>query len=165
MNGKRILVIGSPGSGKSTFARELAKMTDLPLFYLDMIYHNADHTTISKEEFDEKLQAVLMKDSWIIDGNYLRTMKMRLDRCDTVFFFDLPCEVCLEGVRSRIGTKRDDMPWIEEEEDEEFMNYIRDFPYVQLPDICTILREYEKERTVIRFMSRREADAWLKENR
>lgn len=165
MNGKRILIIGSPGSGKSTFARKLAEMTDLPLYYLDMIYHNADHTMISEEEFNEKLEVILKKECWIIDGNYLRTMKMRLDDCDTVFFFDLPSDVCLEGVRSRIGTKREDMPWIEEAEDAEFMDYIRDFPYVQLPKICTLMREYENDKTIIRFTSRKEADAWLQENR
>ena len=164
MIGRRILVIGSPGSGKSTFSRELAKITHLPLFYLDMIYHKADRTTVSREEFDEKLQMILQKDSWIIDGNYLRTMKIRLEHCDTLFFFDLPVETCLEGVRSRIGTKREDLPWIEETEDEEFMDYIRKFPDVQLPEIYDLLKEYETDRSIIRFTSRKEADAWLKEN-
>ncbi len=165
MIGKRILIIGSPGSGKSTFARKLAKITDLPLFYLDMIYHNADRTTISEEEFDEKLQTILKKESWIIDGNYIRTMRMRFDRCDTVFFFDLPVQTCLEGVSSRIGTKREDLPWIEESEDEAFMDYIRDFPYVQLPKIYAMIREYENDRTIIRFASRQEAEEWLRDSR
>ena len=164
MIGRRILVIGSPGSGKSTFSRELAKTTHLPLFYLDMIYHKADRTTVSREEFDEKLRMILQKDSWIIDGNYLRTMKIRLEHCDTLFFFDLPVETCLEGVRSRSGTKREDLPWIEETEDEEFMDYIRKFPDVQLPEIYDLLKEYETDRSIIRFTSRKEADAWLKEN-
>ena len=164
MIGKRILIIGSPGAGKSTFARKLANSTGLPLFYLDMIYHNADRTTISHEEFDEKLQAILKTDSWIIDGNYLRTMKMRLDRCDMVFFFDLSSDVCLEGVRSRMGMKREDMPWIEEGEDEEFMDYIRDFPYVQLPKIHELLSECGNDKAVVHFTDRTEADVWLKEN-
>lgn len=164
MIGNRILIIGSPGSGKSTFARKLAKLSGLPLYYLDMIYHKTDRTTVSREEFDDKLLEILNRDSWIIDGNYLRTMKLRLDHCDSVFFFDLPLDVCLEGVRSRIGTKREDMPWVEEAEDEEFMNYIRDFPSVQLPKICALLKEYGNDRRIIRFTSRKEADTWLKEN-
>ena len=75
---RRIIVIGSPGAGKSTFARQLRDKTGLPLYYLDMIWHLPDRTTITKEEFDQKLMDILNTDSWIIDGNYGRTIEMRL---------------------------------------------------------------------------------------
>ena len=55
----KIMIIGSPGSGKSTFARKLRDKTGLPLFYLDMIKHKLDRTTISSEEFDKKLYEIL----------------------------------------------------------------------------------------------------------
>ena len=90
-------------------------MTGLPLYYLDQIWHKADRTTVSKEEFDAKLREIIQQDSWIIDGNYLRTMECRLDACDTVFFLDYPLEICLEGAKARIGTVREDMPWVETE--------------------------------------------------
>ena len=122
---ERAIVIGCPGGGKSTFARALQNLTGLPLTHLDMLYWNADQTTVSREIFDERLQSVLEKDAWIIDGNYARTMEKRLQNCDTVFFLDLSTEVCLSSVRGRIGTKRSDLPWIETEEDAEFMEYIR----------------------------------------
>jgi len=67
---KRIIVIGSPGAGKSTFARQLRDITGLPLYYLDMIWHLPDRTTITKDEFDQKLMDILKTDTWIIDGNY-----------------------------------------------------------------------------------------------
>ena len=82
---KRILVIGCPGSGKSTFARALQAKTDLPLFYLDRIYWNADRTTVAREVFDARLEEILRGDEWIIDGNYSRTMERRIRACDTVF--------------------------------------------------------------------------------
>ena len=59
---KRIIVIGSPGAGKSTFARQLRDVTGLPLYYLDMIWHLPDRTTITKDEFDQKLMDILKTD-------------------------------------------------------------------------------------------------------
>lgn len=80
------MVIGSPGAGKSTFSRKLRESTGLPLYYLDTIWHKPDRTNISKEEFDTRLMEIVKKERWIIDGNYQRTLKKRLERCDMVFF-------------------------------------------------------------------------------
>ncbi|QUO32418.1 adenylate kinase [Faecalicatena sp. Marseille-Q4148] len=155
---KKIVVIGCPGAGKSTFARRLKEMTGLPLYYLDQIWHKADRTTVSKEEFDAKLREIIQQDSWIIDGNYLRTMECRLDACDTVFFLDYPLEICLEGAKARIGTVREDMPWVETEFDEEFRQWILDFPKDQIPVIYELLKKYETEKEIIVFKSRDEAE-------
>lgn len=94
---KKVIVIGSPGAGKSTFARKLKEKTGLPLWYLDMIWHKPDKTNISREEFDERLQEIIRGERWIIDGNYLRTLEVRLQSCDTVFLLDYPLEICLAG--------------------------------------------------------------------
>ena len=155
---KKIVVIGCPGAGKSTFARRLREMTGLPLYYLDQIWHKADRTTVSKEEFDAKLREIIQQDSWIIDGNYLRTMENRLESCDTVFFLDYPLEICLEGAKARIGTLREDMPWVETEFDEEFRQWILDFPKDQIPVIYELLKKYETEKEIIIFKSRDEAE-------
>ena len=157
----RILVIGCPGAGKSTFARKLRDLTGLPLYYLDRIYHRTDRTTVSREEFDAALHKIMETDRWIIDGNYQRTLEMRLKECDTVFFLDYPLELCLGGAASRVGTVREDMPWVESELDPEFRQYILDFPHEQLPEICKLLDMYKNDRKIMIFNSREEADEWL----
>ena len=162
MSFQKILIIGSPGSGKSTFARALRDLTDLPLFHLDMLYWNADKTTVSREVFDERLQAVLEQEKWIIDGNFSRTMEWRLSLCDKVFFLDLPSEVCLESVRKRIGTQRTDLPWLETEEDAEFMDYIRSFSVEQKPKILSLLQKYPQLSVTV-FSTREETELYLKE--
>lgn len=156
---RRVLVIGCPGAGKSTFSRKLAAVTSLPLHYLDMLWHKADRSTVSREGFDASLDELLRTDSWIVDGNYLRTLPRRLAECDTVFFFDLPTDVCLSGAKERIGKPREDMPWIETGLDEEFRQWILDFPKDQLPEILRCLDAFKG--TVYHFRSREEADSFV----
>lgn len=158
---KKILVIGSPGAGKSTFARKLSEQVKIPLYYLDMLWHRPDKTNLTREEFAERLNEILQKDRWIIDGNYRRTLEMRLKNCDTVFLMDFPVETCLSGAQARIGKKREDMPWIETEFDEEFKQWILDFPKDQLPYLYELLEKYQEGRKIIIFKSREEADAYL----
>ena len=161
MDLQRVLVIGSPGAGKSTFSRKLRDITGLPLCYLDMMFHNPDRTTASRAEFDEKLSAVLESDRWIIDGNYQRTLPARFERCTHVFFFDLPVEQCLQGAASRVGKAREDMPWIETDFDPEFRQYILDFQKDQLPLIYELIDKYKDSAAVTIFHSRKEADDWM----
>ncbi|MBD5550301.1 MAG: adenylate kinase [Lachnospiraceae bacterium] len=158
---KKILVIGCPGAGKSTFARKLRQNLGLPLYYLDMIWHKPDKTNISRDEFDRHLQEILGRDEWIIDGNYRRTLEMRLQAADTVFLLDYPLDVCLAGAKERIGTKREDMPWVETELDDEFRQWIIDFSKDQLPMIYHLLKQYENGREIFVFKSREETNRFL----
>ncbi|MGN1344843.1 MAG: adenylate kinase [Traorella sp.] len=160
----KVMVIGCPGSGKSTFSRKLHELTNLPLYHLDMLYWNEDKTTVTREVFCERLQHVLEKESWIIDGNYLFTMEKRLQVCDTVFYLDYPVEVCLDGIYKRRGKKREDMPWIEEEVDEEFLQFIKDFEVERKPAIMKLLHQYQDKEIYI-FKNRDEADEYLSQNR
>ena len=158
---RKVIIIGSPGAGKSTFARKLREKTGLPLYYLDLIWHRPDRTNISREEFDTRLKEIMAEDRWIIDGNYLRTLEMRIQACDTIFLLDYPVDVCLQGAEERIGTKREDLPWVEHEFDGEFRQEILDFPKDQRPRICELLEQYHKERKVHVFRCREEADTYF----
>jgi len=155
------VIVGCPGAGKSSFARVLRDKTGLPLFYLDMLFHRADRTTASREEFDAAVREIIARPAWIIDGNYQRTIPLRFAACTDIFLFDLPVEQCLEGAAARIGKEREDMPWVEEAFDEDFRQYILDFPNDQLPVIYRLLEQYRETRTITVFRSREEADAWL----
>ncbi len=158
---KKIIVIGCPGAGKSTFSRALRDKMGMPLYYLDMLWHKEDRTNISREEFDLALCEIMKGESWIIDGNYNRTLKRRLEHCDTVFLLDYPLDVCMSGIEARVGTKREDMPWIEHEVDAEFREFIESFSEQSLPKIYSLLEEYADCVNVVVFKSREEAKKYL----
>lgn len=157
----RIIVVGPSGAGKSEFSRKLNKILNIPLFHLDNIFWNEDKTHISREEFDLKLNEILNKDSWIIDGDYSRTYEIRFKYADTVFFLDYQKDVCLAGANSRIGKKRDDLPWIEEEFDNEFKEWIINWFTEIKPILMNLIDKYKNDKRIIIFESREEANDYI----
>ena len=129
---KRIIIIGCPGSGKSTLARELGEKLDLTVVHLDRLWWTKGWENVSREEFDERLNNALKLDSWIIDGNYSRTMDARLEKCDTIIWLDYSRWACLRGMFQRVvlnhGKVRPDMAeGCPERFDWEFFKYIWNF--------------------------------------
>ena len=158
---KKIIVIGCPGSGKTTFAKRLGEAMRLPIYHLDAIWHKPDKTHIPREEFDLRQEEIFATEEWIIDGNYRRTVEMRVNACDTVILFDLPTKVCIEGALARVGKVRADMPWMESELDPQFKDEIERFAGKVLPEIYEILERYKNDKKIIIFKSRDEADEFL----
>ena len=158
---KKVIILGSPGAGKTTFARRLRDLSGLPLHYLDQIWHKPDRTTVSRPEFDSALGQILTQDEWIIDGNYNRTMERRMAACDTVFLLDYPVDICLAGAAARVGQMREEMPWTDTVLREDLAQYICDFPATQLPRVYELVAQYGEGRKIVIFHSRDEADTWL----
>lgn len=158
---KKIVVIGCPGSGKSYFSKKLKEKLNIPLYHLDLIWNKEDKTTITREEFDIELQRIFDTENWIMDGNYQRTLDLRISNSTTVILLDYPLNVCLQGATSRVGIKRDDMPWKEDKLDENFKQYIIDFSKNNLPEIYNIIDKYKDKKEIIIFKSREEADEYL----
>jgi adenylate kinase family enzyme len=111
MIGRRVLVAGMTGSGKSTFARAVAARTGLPVIHLDLHYWKPGWVRPSDDEWRERQRTLLAGDAWIVDGNYNETLPLRLERAETVVFLDTPWWLCASrafarGVRKPGG----DMP-------------------------------------------------------
>ena len=86
---------------------------------------------------------------------------MRLKYCDTVFLLDHPLDICLAGAKARVGKKREEMPWVEEELDEEFRQWIIDFPETKLPQIYRLLEQYRGGKEIYIFRTREDASKYL----
>jgi adenylate kinase family enzyme len=98
---KRILVIGCCGAGKSTFSKELSAKLNLPLVHLDRLFWQPGWIEQEELVFAELLQAELERAEWIIDGNYLRNLPLRLEYADTVILLDLNRWICTWRVLKR----------------------------------------------------------------
>jgi len=97
----KVVVIGSGGSGKSTFSRQLSDRTGLPVYHLDALNWRPGWVATPKEEWDALMKQLVGKDTWIIDGNYGRTMDMRLAAADTIIFLDMPRHLCVYRIIKR----------------------------------------------------------------
>ena len=71
-----------------------------------------------------------------------------------------PLDVCLDGIRARRGKPRSDMPWIETEEDAEFIEFIKSYNEQQKPKVLELLEKYG-DKNIIILGSREQADEFL----
>ena len=92
--GRRVIVTGPAGSGKSTFSLALAAKTGLPVIHLDVHFWKPGWVAPSETEWREKQCGLLAGNAWIADGNYRETLDLRLERADTVVFLDLAWLLC-----------------------------------------------------------------------
>ena len=157
---KKAIILGSPGSGKSCFAVKLQKLTGLPLIHLDNIWWKADKSHISRPEFDAQLAVILEQESWLIDGDYSRTYEVRIKSCDTAFFLDYSLEQCIDGIKSRVGTIRSDIPWVDEQLDPVLLEKVLEYRQTNRPAVLELVKKHHVPNVVI-FKTRQESDEYL----
>lgn len=147
---EKIIVVGSPGAGKTTCAKRLAKQTGLPLFHLDEMFWAPQWVEKGRECFRESLLATLDEEKWIIDGNYMSTMQERLAVAEAVIFIDVPFWICTyriikrwlrrEGMQAEGCPQRIDMA---------FIKYVAwTFPRRDRRRRLALLRDYEGRGTL-----------------
>jgi adenylate kinase family enzyme len=160
---KKILVIGSSGAGKSTFARRLGAATGIEVIHLDQIHWKPNWTEPAKEEWRATVENALRGDSWIMDGNFGGTMEMRVAASDTVIFLDLPPLVCIYRILKRVifyyGKNRPDMAeGCNEKFDWKFIKWVWNYPAQTKPKVEALLKQFQNEKTIIRLTSSSEVE-------
>lgn len=126
---KRIQIIGSSGSGKSTLAQQLGRIYKLPVFHLDNYFWNANWVETPQERFDDKVTQLTQQEDWVIDGNYSRTLDLRMERADLVIYLDMPRYLCMYRIFKRRmkyhkKTRPDLAAGCEEKLDWEFVEWV-----------------------------------------
>lgn len=166
---QKILIVGSGGAGKSTLSRQLGEILNLEVIHLDSFYWNPGWIETPKAEWESIVQDLILRESWIIDGNYSDTLDIRLSVADTVIFLDFPRLLCLLRVIKRYwqyaGKSRPDMQsdclerltW-------EFIKFVWSYPVTRRPIILEKLSQLAPKQQVIILRKPREVREFLQKN-
>jgi adenylate kinase family enzyme len=166
---KRVIVIGSGGSGKSTFSRQLGDITGLPVVHLDRLHWHPGWVGTPVEAWREIVAREIEKPEWIMDGNFGGTREMRMRAADTIILLDLPRWLCMWRVLKRsvkyYGRTRPDMTeGCNEKFDPEFLLWVWNYRNASRK---RAMSELEKvgEKEVIILKSRKEVSQFLERAR
>ena len=161
--GKRVLVIGCCGAGKSSLSKRLAVVTGLPLVHMDCLYWKPGWQLVSGEELHALLEKELAKECWIMDGNFGSTLEWRLGLCDSVIWMDYPRIVCLMGVlrrwRRKDAGRTDITQGCDEHWDWSFLRFVWTFKNKHNKRFARLLGDAAAGgKTVLRLKNRRDAE-------
>jgi adenylate kinase family enzyme len=167
---KRVLVIGSGGAGKSTFARVLGERLGLPVIHLDKVYWRAGWVEPPKDEWRRKVEELCAGESWVMDGNYSGTLEVRLAACDSIIFLDLPRTLCLWRVLKRAliyrGTSRPDVAeGCHENLNMEFFLWVWNYRKRSRPKVLSRLEEHGGGKQIFILRSSAQVEKFLEEIR
>lgn len=167
---QRILVMGSSGSGKSTFAQRLSATTGIPFVSLDAIYWKPGWVASDNAEFHQRVTEVALRPRWIMDGNYISNGagELRRQACDGVIWFDLSRRTCMLGIARRIagsyGRVRAEMAeGCPEQIDLEFFHYVWTYRQRQRPKLLKYFEGLRPDQSLVSFTDRTQASLYLKE--
>ena len=165
----RIILIGSPGSGKSWLAKRIADITGYKLYHLDKEFHLPNWQRPHRDIWVEKQEKMISGKKWIIDGHYNNTIELRYAAADLVIFLDINPFVCMWGAAKRQGKKRSDFPdYLTEPKvfSRLFLNFCKDiwtFPKWGRRTVKNLREQYPKKE-FLHIRSRRQIKKLLKNN-
>ena len=165
----KVVIIGSPGSGKSSFAVKIARQTGLPLIHLDRLYWKPGWEKTPVEAWVPLVEKQTKGEAWIIDGNYQSTLELRIAAADTVIFLDMPRWICLCRVVKRrfanLGKTRPDMgPDCPEKLDQEFflfLKFVWNFEKISGAPLRALMDRYREGRDMTVLKSPKEVRDYL----
>ncbi len=161
----KISIIGGSGSGKSTLATILSEELKIPAIHLDAINYNANWVEVDRNQRDLIIEAKTKEDKWIIDGNYNKTLKERLDNADLIIWLDYSSFAHLKGVLKRIiknyNKEKAELPGCKERFNIKFIKYVISYNKKKRPEVQKLLSSYSDNKILV-FKKQKDLNSWLK---
>jgi adenylate kinase family enzyme len=165
---QRVAIVGPGGAGKTTFARQLADRTQLPVIHLDEHYWRPGWEPTPRDEWRTKQERLLAADKWIVDGNYGSTLDVRFARADTVIVFAISRTRCvIRAFRRSLFNRGSALQaaGCPEHVDREFLRWIWRYPRESKPRLDAALHEHAQHTKVITLRTPREVRTFLRDAR
>lgn len=165
---RKIAILGSSGAGKSTLAKELGRLLNLPIYHLDTYFWKPGWVESTDEEFDAFVNSVATKDKWVIDGNYSRTVDIRLEQADMIIYLDMPRYLNMYRIfKRRImyhnKTRPDMKEGCQEKLDWEFISWVWNFNKRSRQKLIKKVNVFSKNKLVITLKSPSEVKGFLED--
>ena len=156
---KKIILIGSGGAGKSTLAKRLGEILNISVYHLDQYFWKPGWVPTPNDEWDKFLEELVRKEQWIIDGNFGRTLDIRLKEADTVIFLDMPRYITIYRIiKRRIMYHRKTRPDMNEgcneKLDLEFIQWVWNFNRDKRADILKKIKIFSSNNKEIIILKR-----------
>jgi len=166
LSAQRILVLGSSGAGKSTLSAKLGPLLNLPVIHLDYEFWNPGWVQTALPEWRENVKTFVAKPRWVIDGNFDKSLDIRLPRCDMVIYLDFPTRICLYRIIKRVfiykkGVRPDMAKGCHERFDFEFIWWVFNFRRNIRPKVMDMLKKHDNGNRVLFFKTQKEVDKYL----
>jgi len=164
----KIAIVGSPGSGKSTFARKLHNTLGIPLYHLDQYFWKPGWQRPDREEFAKIHHELCDKDEWIIEGMAIKLFDYRAKQADVIVFLDIPLWLCLYRIFKRaitcFGQMRDSSAkgCPERMPDREFLTYVWNFNQKYKLVLEVLLQKYKNQKKVFIIKNKAEASKLIR---
>ena len=160
---QKIAIIGGPGTGKSTLAKNLGKEMKLPVYHIDGIHHLKNWEIRPTQERDAIVSEKVKEPKWVIDGTYKATLEERVINADLIIFLDYSTIAKLKGILSRYfknkGQEKPEIPGCKEKMEWEFIQLTMKWNKTKRKIVKDILDRY-KDKKILIFKNRRSLNKW-----